>query len=191
MVGTKWTALRNCRVYGSLELDTDHRPVIATMSLRLKRFSKERSQTLRYNIKKLEHPAVQSQYTVEISNHFAALTVEETSNWDRFKETLNDVATRQLGIRKQARKPWISDTTLTLVEKKRQARLLNKHDESKTFNKQCKENLKFDQQQWADNMARDREAALIAGEMMDVFANFRRLAKVTRPRLYPNPRRKR
>ena len=181
LVNTKWTALRNCRVYRSLEFDTDHRPVIATMSLRLKRFSKGRSQTLRYNIKKLEDPAVQSQYTVEISNRFATLTVEETSNWDRFKETLNDVATRQLGIRKQARKPWISGTTLSLVEKKRQARLLNKHDEYKTFNKQCKENLKLDRQQWADNMASDGEAALLAGEVRNAFANFRRLTKITRP----------
>ena len=34
LVNTKWTALRNCRVYRSLKFDTDHRPVIATMSLR-------------------------------------------------------------------------------------------------------------------------------------------------------------
>ena len=83
----------------------------------------------------MEDPVVQFQYTMEISNRFAALTVEEASNWDTFKETLNDVATRQLGIRKQARKLWVSDTTLTLVEGKRQARLHSKHDEYKTLNK--------------------------------------------------------
>ena len=100
LVNTKWTAVKNCRVYRSLEFDTNHRPVIATMLRWLKRVSEKKSQTLRYNIKKLEDPAVQFQYTMEISNCFAALTVEEVSNWDRFKETLNDVVTRQLGIRK-------------------------------------------------------------------------------------------
>ena len=74
------------------------------MPPRLKRVSEKKSQTLRYNIKKLEDPAVQFQYTMEMSNRFAALTVEEASNWGRFKERLSDVATRQLDIRKKARK---------------------------------------------------------------------------------------
>ena len=39
----------------------------------------------------------------------------------------------------------------------------------------------MDRQQWADSMAREEEAALTAGEVRDAFANFRRLAKVTRP----------
>ena len=172
LVNTKWTALQNSRVYRSLKFDTDHRPVIATVSLRLKRVSEKKSQTLRYTIKKLEDPAVHFQYTMEISNRFAALTVEEALNWDRFKETLNNVATRQLGIRKQARKPWVSDTTLTLIEEKRQARLVNKHDEYKILNKQCKGNLKLDRQQWADNMGREGKAALIAGEVRNAFTNF-------------------
>ena len=128
LVDTKWTALQNCRVYHGLEFDIDYRSVIAKLSLRLKCISEKKLQILLYNVRKLEDPAVQFQYTMEISNRYAALTVEEASNWDRFKETLNDVATRQLGIRKQARKSWVSDTTLTLAEEKRQARLLNKHD---------------------------------------------------------------
>ena len=43
LISTKWTALQNCRVYRSLEFDTDHQPVIATMSLRLKRVSEKKS----------------------------------------------------------------------------------------------------------------------------------------------------
>ena len=128
LVDTKWTTLQNWRIYRSLEFDIDYRSVITKLSLRLKYINEKKSQTLLYNVKKLEDPAVQSQYTVNMSNCFAGLTIEETSNWDRLKETLNDVATRQLGICKQVRKPWVNDTTLTLVKKKRQSRLLNKHD---------------------------------------------------------------
>ena len=181
LVNTKWSALRNCRVYRSLEFDTDHRPVIATLSLRLKRTTKEKSLMSRYDTKKLADPALQLQYAVEITNRFAALTPGEASNWDKFKETLNDAATKHLGLCKQTRKPWVSDTTLSLVEKKRQARLLDKRDEYKTLNTQCKANLKQDRQRWADNLAAEGEAALMAGETRDAFANFRRLAKATRP----------
>ena len=39
-------------------------------------------------------------------------------------------------------------------------------------------------------MANAAEAAPIAGETMDAFANFRRLAKATKPRLDSNPWRK-
>ena len=135
----------------------------------------------RYNIKKLEDSAMQLQYAVDISNRFAALASEETSSWNKFKETLNDVAAEHLDLRKQTKKPWVSDTTLTLVEKKRQARLLNKRDEYKTLNTQCKTNLKLDRQQWADNLATEGEATLMAGKVRDAFANFCRLAKATRP----------
>ena len=38
------------------------------------------------------------------------------------------------------------------------------------------EKFKVGSQLWTDSMARDTEAALIAGEMRDAFANFRRLA---------------
>ena len=181
LVNTKWTAVRNCRVYRSLEFDTDHRPVIATLCLRLKRSTVKNTQTLRYNIRKLTDPALQHQYAVDISNRFAALSPDMISNWDTFKGTLNDVAAKHLGLRKQTKKPWVSDATLDLVEKKRQARLLNKQDDYKSLNKQCKANLKLDRQQWADNLATDGEAALIAGEVRDAFANFRRLTKATRP----------
>ena len=49
------------------------------------------------------------------------------------------------------------------------------------MNKQCKRNLKLDGRQWVDNVARNGETALIAGEVRNAFANFRRLAKIIRP----------
>ncbi|CAF1551673.1 unnamed protein product, partial [Adineta ricciae] len=161
LVNTKWSALQNCRVYRSPEFDADHRLVITTMSLRLKRTGIGSAHTQHYDIKRLEDPAVQSQYAVEVSNRFAALTIDESSNWDKFKETLNDVAAQHLRFHRHKKKPSIN--------------------EYKILNKQCKSNLKPDRQQWADNTAKDGKAALAAGEARDAFANFRRLAKVTLP----------
>ena len=42
LVNTHPSALQNCSVYRSLEFDTDHRPVIATVSLGIKRTSEKK-----------------------------------------------------------------------------------------------------------------------------------------------------
>ena len=146
LVNTKWSALRNCRVWRSLEFDTDHLPVIATMALRLKCTTEKKSSTQRYHIRKLEDPLVKSLYAVELSNRFAALATDQSSNWCIVKKTLNDAATKQLDIHKNINKQWVSDDALSWIEKKRQARLMNKHDKYKTLNKQSKANLKLDRQ---------------------------------------------
>ena len=35
-INTKFKALQNCRVYRSMEMDTDHRVVLATVTIKLK-----------------------------------------------------------------------------------------------------------------------------------------------------------
>ena len=48
LVNTRWSLLRTCRVYRSLEFDSDHMAVVATLTLRLKRLSRLRSSLRRF-----------------------------------------------------------------------------------------------------------------------------------------------
>ena len=71
LVSTRWKAVQNCRVYRSLEFSTDHRPVVATLAVKLRRpLLKTPAASARHNVKALSDPALQLQYAVEISNRF-------------------------------------------------------------------------------------------------------------------------
>ena len=57
-------------------VDTDHRPVLATIALKLKRSQKREAPPPRYNIHKLQDPELQQRFSVEVSNRFLVLSEE-------------------------------------------------------------------------------------------------------------------
>ena len=63
----RWSILRNCRVYRSLEFDTDHLPVVSTLSIRLKRLSQKRNLTSpKFNLQALGDQVVRQQFELEL-----------------------------------------------------------------------------------------------------------------------------
>ena len=56
-----------------MEFDTDHRPVVATVALKLKRSQKREDPAPRYNILRLRDPEMQQRFAVEVSNRFSPL----------------------------------------------------------------------------------------------------------------------
>ena len=175
LVNTRWNAVQQCRVYRSMEFDTDHLPVVARVVLKLKRVMPRATPHPRYDLRKLEDPAFQQLFAVEVSNRFAALSEEDKSDWQIFKENFNKVATSNPGIAKPAKKPWISQSSLDLIEEKRSARLLGRTSELKRLTKLCRANIRQDKQKWADDIANEAEADLTTGRMKDAFSNLRRL----------------
>ena len=84
LVNRRWNVIKNCRVYRKLEFNTDHRPVIATCCLKLKKQPATSQLNKRYNVSKLLLPDVQYQYQVAIQNRFSALA-DRSGEWDTFK----------------------------------------------------------------------------------------------------------
>jgi len=67
------------------------------------------SQHLRYNIRKLNDPEIESQYSVEVQNRFCLLSNEEASDWDTFRNAVTGAASTCLGYDVQPKKEWITD----------------------------------------------------------------------------------
>ena len=65
---------------------------------RLKKNSLRSPPVPRYNIRKLQNPAFQQCFAVEVSNRFSALSEDERDDWSVFKAELNSVAKTTLGI---------------------------------------------------------------------------------------------
>ena len=129
----------------------------------------------RYNIRKLQDPAFQQGFAVEVSNRFSALSEDEIGNWSIFKTELNSVATKTIGLHKPPKKEWLSPRTLETVEMKRTARLEGRLEDYKRLSAQCKDDILADKQKWADDLATEAELALNKGQVKDAFANLRRL----------------
>ena len=181
LVNTRWKAVQNCRVYRSMEFNSDHRPVVATVAIKLRRSFPQKPATLpRYNVKALTDPAFQQLYAVEVSNRFSALSDEESTDWSCFKEAINDAAAASIGRASRGKnKDWIGSKSWDLIEKKREARLAGRTDEYRRLGRDCRAQLRVDRQCWADEKAEEGERALSCGQAKDAFAHFRRLRAAT------------
>ena len=175
LVNRRWKAISNCRVYRKLECHSDHRAVIGTFKLRLKRATPRTKPSRRYNLVRLQDSSVQYQYAVAIQNRFSALSSDESSTWDSYRDAHQEVAETVLGFRHNTRHEWISDETRQLVEQKREARLHGDMTRYRELNKSCKKSARHDKQRWADDKATTGEELLACGAMRDAFANFRQL----------------
>ena len=67
LVGTRWRALKGCRVTRSLEIGSDHKAVCATRRLHLKRAHPRAEGSRRYDSDKLDDPVVAAQFAGSIS----------------------------------------------------------------------------------------------------------------------------
>jgi len=124
-----------------MEFNTDHRAVVATIAIRLKKNSLRSPPVPRYNIRKLQYPAFQQCFAVEVSNRFSALSEDERDDWSVFKAELNSVAKTTLGLHQQPKKDWLSRQTLDTIEQKRTARLQVRIDDYKMLSAQCKDEI--------------------------------------------------
>ena len=86
--------------------------VVATIAIKLKKNLPRTPTSPRYNIRKLQDPAFQQGFAVEVSNRFSALSEDEIGNWSILKTELNSVATKTIGLHKPPKKeccphePW-------------------------------------------------------------------------------------
>ena len=149
--------------------------MVARVALKLKRVMPRATPHPRYDLRKLEDPTFQQLFAVEVSNRFSALSEEDKSDWQLFKENFSTIATSNPGIAKPSKKPWISQSSLDLIEEKRSARLLGRTSELKRSTKLTRANIRQDKQKWADDLATEAEADLTTCRMKDAFSNLRRL----------------
>jgi len=99
LVNTRWTILRNCRVYRSLEFDTDHLPVVSTLAIRLKWLSQKRSPICaKFNLKALQDKTIRKQFEVGIQNRFSVLD-DDLDNWEALHDSVQEVAKEVLGLK--------------------------------------------------------------------------------------------
>ena len=185
----RWNAVSDCRVFRSGELGcTDHRIVVATVNIKLKRTQPKSTTNRLADVAKLvdpEDPSIATNYSVAVSNRFSALQYMEDlpieEAYEQFQNVLVPTALEVAGPRKKRRHAWISDESLQLVEDCRRARLNGHSNIYKALRKLRRKNLRSDRRKWFEKIASKAEENFRKHKNRDLFKNIREICEQQAP----------
>ena len=128
----------------------------------------------------LSKPAVRKRYVAAVSHTLSAVSTATESHsvdrlWTCYTSALDTAAWEVLGPRRQAKQPWITQATLSIVEQRRKAVLAGEVEEYKRLAGPRRRAVRHDKQQWAEWIAVEGEQRLCSGEIKDAFTKFRQL----------------
>jgi len=167
-------------IYHSFDIDSGHYQVIATLKLKLK--SSGPHQTARFipDLSALSKPAVRKRYAATVSHALSSTSTTTESHsvdrlWTCYKLGLDTAEREVLGPHRQAKQPWISQATLSIIEQWRKAVLAGDREDYKRFAGPQRWALRHNKQQWAERISLEGEQCLCSGEIKDAFTKFRQL----------------
>ena len=97
--------------------------------LAVRKQAAQKSDGVRFNLRKLNDLEVRKQYQIEIKNRFAALenvSEDEDINrgWENIKENIKTSATESLGMHEMKQhKPWFDEECLGILDQRKQAKM--------------------------------------------------------------------
>ena len=177
-------SVMDTRVFRGADLDTDHRLVVVTLRLKLDKKSNQRKGK-RFETALLGKTDRRMAYVEALRESFDKRrqqgSVEE--RWSELKEALVGSAEQHLKRRRMAKKKWISDDTLELVETKRMAfRRWQEHrtdkKKQKEYQAMCKkvrQALKGDKEKWLENEITEMEEDIRHHKHGNFFKRMRKL----------------
>jgi hypothetical protein len=193
LIERRWLrCVTNARAYPGIDCGSDHNLVGVTVKLRIKR-DKQGIRRARLNLGALNDPATKTSYNLKVNNRFEALRMLEEERspeemYVAFKETIKTVAEEVLGReRKRTIKPWISDETLGLMDKRRE--LKNGREVTEDGEKRYQEadrevqrGARSDKARWLEEKCREVEDGLRFNNMKKAYDLIKTLRKTFQPR---------
>ena len=179
------------RVFRGADLNSDHRLVVMSMRLKLKRKPRQRSGKP-FDVRLLKQVERRGEFLNTIWSAFEGRSgrgnVEK--QWTGLKKALVDAAEQHLHQRRQPQKEWISTDTLRLTEEKRVAFVMWQNqraceEKRKHYVALCKlvrQSVKKDKEKWWDENMAAMEEDLRRCRQGDFFKKLKRLSgSKTRP----------
>ena len=180
LISGRWNVASDCRVFRSAELGrTDHRLLVAKLHLRFRRTNAPRPLNTCHSpeLEKLHIPHFASRYSVTVANRFAALDTSYSleDNCEQLRSTLVPAALEVLGERRPRNRPWISETSLDLVDRCRRARLHDHLASYKTLHRQRRRSLRRDFTSWLNRIADEAEQKFQVNNLRPAYKAIRTL----------------
>ena len=193
LISQRWNrCVTNSRAYPGFDCGSDHNLVAADVRLRIRR-SNVKVNKLTFNLNKLRQEAVENQYTIAIRNRFSTLKIleEERSTedmWQLGKEAILGAAEAVLGQQeRKIRKPWISEYSVQLMERRRTLKPLkhksiNDRDNYKEVSSTLQRQLRRDKEEWIQYQCKDAEEGLRRHDTRSAYRTVKQLTKDFTPR---------
>ena len=172
------TMFKSYRVYRGAELlaNTDHRLVIAEVALRPKRFTHKPTST-KLNVESLLQDAdLASNYNVAITNAFAALgdlPEDEEAAWSTVRDTITSTAKKIVPPKRPQRHPLLSGEALSILDKKKVARLKGNEPDRRRLKGVFKARAKLDVEDYHDRLATQAEEGVRQNNLRPVYRAIR------------------
>ena len=118
------------------------------------------------------------QYATNVSLKLSATSLEDQpleAMWARYKSALDYSARVVLGKHLCAKKRWISQATLAIIDQCRQAIRRGDAEKYRRLVGPRRRSLRHDKQQWMEQVASTGENRLLCGKVKDAFASFWRM----------------
>lgn len=171
IISRRWrSSVTNCRVFRGAQLgNTDHRLLVAQLRLKLRVDPSTRFQPCIVS-SKLRDPTTASAYCRSITNAFTALADDDVADWETFKLKVNQSAQDVLGrSRSLPKQPWISQPTLDIIDRRREARLRGDMPEYRRLNAARNAAIAADRERYWGEEAERLESAAQGNYLRQVF----------------------
>ena len=168
--------VRQCRVYRSFDVDSDHFPVLATLKLKLKRSTQPQTKHFIPNLSSFSNIDVSREYAANVSSKLKATSLEDQTletMWGHYKcsqfcckrgSWKTSVCQETMNIPGYSCYYWSAQASYS-KGRCRGIRLAGPRRRS----------LRHDKQQRMEQVVRTGENHLLCGEIKDAFASFRQL----------------
>ncbi|PIK41764.1 endonuclease-reverse transcriptase [Apostichopus japonicus] len=179
------SSVRDTRVMRGADAASDYQLVRTQIKLKLKKQDKKANPRMKYDVSKLQNPAIKNQFSVELKDKFAVLEavsddVDIEAKWDNFYNAFNQSAKEVLGTRKRKQKPWIGVESWKKVEERKHIKMKIENAKSirikqqlqaeyKAKDKEVKSSMRSDKRKWVDSLAGDAQRAAENGQMKTLY----------------------
>lgn len=172
------SSVHDVRVNRAADIGSDHSMVVCKLKLRLKA-GKRRPPLKRYDLNALSVDAVRDNFLLKLNNRFGILTdptLGLEDSYSNFKNAVNGAVEDSCPVIRTLTAPWISPATLTLVDKRKAAKNVDKRRYN-FLHREIGRRLREDKEQWWNQQASELEAAANKGDSLNLFRKVNQIAK--------------
>ena len=173
LISAKWrSAITKFRVYRGAQLgNTDHRMLAADLRLRLM-FQRAVHHQPRLDMAAPKNDDTQRAYSILLYLQYTL--PEQLSDWPTFKTSVTAAAQNALGrSRPAAKQPWISSTTLNIVNRRREARLRGDRALYRQLNGARNASIRRDQETFWERKATQLEEASQRNDLRQMYGTLK------------------
>uniref|UniRef100_A0A914XAF4 Uncharacterized protein n=1 Tax=Plectus sambesii TaxID=2011161 RepID=A0A914XAF4_9BILA len=166
----------------SADCGSDHHLVCARIQLKLTRAKPITTPTKRYDWSKLLEPALKKEFQIALSNRFSMLDTMDNVDEEeqQISSAINDCATKLCPIVRQRTQTWISDSSLDLIDQRKQAKLVN-FTRYRELSREIRQQLKAEREAYWNRVAADMEEAQQKNEFRTLYTTLWRLSGKIKP----------